>query len=366
MFIVMEYVQGIDLYDLLQLTPKLPVDVAAVIGLQVARALDYAHFRGIIHRDIKPANIIISHQGEVKLMDFGIARDHSLSDLTETGTGVGTPSYMSPEQILGDKLDFRSDIFSLGIVTYQCITGQKPFVEDESRTVMQKIRLDRYQSPRKVVGSVPRAMERILARCMEKVPAGRYPSTQALIDDLMEFLSGRVGINHNARLVIFLRDVGVISETEAEEILKAGTTRAARAAQGDRALVRSAALMFSSLFMVLAGTGGAIQASTGRFSDRETAFGVTNDALLVPRHAGYVELVVEPWADVYIDGELVATTPTSERIALPPGKHYVKYKNPYFQEQAAEIFVRPDTVQRLGARLVPKTPSKLEKEASKR
>ncbi|MGD8863594.1 MAG: serine/threonine-protein kinase, partial [Myxococcales bacterium] len=150
MYIIMEYVQGIDLYDLLQLTPRLPVDVAAIIALQVARALDYAHFRGIIHRDIKPANIIISHQGEVKLMDFGIARDHSLSDLTETGTGVGTPSYMSPEQILGDKLDFRSDIFSLGIVLYQCITGQKPFIEDESRTVMQKIRLDRYASPRKV------------------------------------------------------------------------------------------------------------------------------------------------------------------------------------------------------------------------
>ena len=148
MYIVMEYVQGIDLYDLLQLSPRLPIEVAAIIALQVARALDYAHFRGIIHRDIKPANVIISYHGEVKLMDFGIARDHALADLTEAGTGVGTPSYMSPEQILGDKLDFRSDIFSLGIVLYQMLTGRKPFVEDESRTVMQKIRLDRYVSAR--------------------------------------------------------------------------------------------------------------------------------------------------------------------------------------------------------------------------
>ena len=366
MYIIMEYVQGIDLYDLLQLTPKLPVDVAAVIGLQVARALDYAHFRGIIHRDIKPANIILSHQGEVKLMDFGIARDHSLSDLTETGTGVGTPSYMSPEQILGDKLDFRSDIFSLGIVLYQCITGQKPFVEDEARTVMQKIRLDRYQSPRKLVGSVSRSMERILGRCMEKVPAGRYPSTQALIDDLQEFLTGRVGINHSARLVLFLREVGVLSENEAEEILKAGTTRAARAAQGDRALVRSSALMFLVVFLALLGTGGAIQASTGRFSDKNDEFAPQSDAPLVPRNAGYVEVVVEPWADVYIDGELVATTPTSQRIALPPGKHYVKYKNPFFQEQAAEIYMRPGQTQRLFARLTPKPPQKTDKESVKR
>jgi hypothetical protein len=366
MYIIMEYVQGIDLYDLLQLTPKLPVEVAAVIGLQVARALDYAHFRGIIHRDIKPANIIVSHQGEVKLMDFGIARDHSLSDLTETGTGVGTPSYMSPEQILGDKLDFRSDIFSLGIVLYQCITGQKPFIEDEARTVMQKIRLDRYANPRKVVGTVPRSIERILARCMEKVPATRYPSTQMLIDDLMEFLTGRVGMNHSARLVMFLRDMRVISETEAEETLKAGATRGARAGQYDRSLVRSAGLMFSALFMALVGTGGAIQASSGRLGDRSSPFAQQSDAPLVPHNAGYLQVVVDPWADVYVDGELVATTPSSSRIALPPGKHYVKYKNPYFQEQAAEIYVRPGKTLQLSARLIAKPPQKVREEAAKR
>jgi hypothetical protein len=366
MYIIMEYVQGIDLYDLLQLTPKLPVDVAAVIGLQIARALDYAHFRGIIHRDIKPANIIISHQGEVKLMDFGIARDHSLADLTETGTGVGTPSYMSPEQILGDKLDFRSDIFSLGIVLYQCIAGQKPFVEDETRTVMQKIRLDRYLSPRKVVSSVPRSMERILARCMEKAPASRYPSTQALIDDLMEFLAARVGMNHSARLVMFLRELSVISEIEAEETLKAGTTRGSRGGQGDRALVRSAALMFSALFLTLVATGGAIQASTGRFNEKGFGFSHESDAPIVPRNAGYIEVVADPWADIYVDGEQVATTPTSARIALPPGRHYVKYKNPFFVEQATEIFVRPGQTQHLSARLVAKPAQKVREEAAKR
>ena len=103
-----------------------------------------------------------------------------------------TPEYASPEQILGDKLDFRSDLFSLGIVFYQMITGRKPFVEDDTRSVMQKIRLDRYNSPRKMVPRVPRQLERILQRCMEKMPANRYPTTQAFIDDLMEFLAARV------------------------------------------------------------------------------------------------------------------------------------------------------------------------------
>src|SRR5215475_5289974 len=175
-FIVMEYVEGIDLYDLLDKCPMLPADVAAIIAMQVARGLDYAHYRGIIHRDIKPANIMIGKHGGVKLMDFGIARDQAFGDLTETGTGLGTPSYMSPEQILGDKLDFRSDLFSLGIVLYQMITGRKPFIEDDARTVMQKIRLDRYTQARKVVGSVPRTLERILGRLMEKMPVNRYPT----------------------------------------------------------------------------------------------------------------------------------------------------------------------------------------------
>jgi serine/threonine-protein kinase len=353
MYIVMEYVQGIDLYDLLQLTPQLPVDVAAVIMLQVARALDYAHFRGIIHRDIKPANIIISHQGEVKLMDFGIARDHSLSDLTETGTGVGTPSYMSPEQILGDKLDFRSDLFSLGIVLYQCITGQKPFVEDETRTVMQRIRLDRYAHPRKLVAGVPSSMERILARCMEKVPAVRYSTTQALIDDLMEFLSGRVLINHSARLVMYLREVGVISELQAEETLKAGATRVARGGMRDRALVRQSALVFSVMSLALLATGGAIQASAGRWK-RGGEFGENGDTAMLPRSAGHVEFVVEPWADVYVDGELVATTPTAQRVALTPGRHYVKYKNPFFVEETQEVVVRPGQTLQLRAVLAPR------------
>jgi serine/threonine-protein kinase len=163
----------------------LPSDIAAIITLQLARGLDYAHFRGIIHRDIKPANIMVSMQGDVKLMDFGIARHERFGDLTETGTGLGTPSYMSPEQILGDKLDFRSDIFSVGIVLYQMLTGRKPFVEDESRTVMQKIRLDRYEPTKKLGVEVPRKLERIMSRCLQKMPANRYPTTQALIDDLV-------------------------------------------------------------------------------------------------------------------------------------------------------------------------------------
>jgi serine/threonine-protein kinase len=338
--------------------------VAAIIALQVARALDYAHYRGIIHRDIKPANVMISHQGEVKLMDFGIARDHALSDLTETGTGVGTPSYMSPEQILGDKLDFRSDVFSLGIVLYQCITGQKPFIEDDARTVMQKIRLDRYTSPRRIVPSVPSSIERILARCMEKLPANRYPTTQALTDDLVEFLAGRASINHNARLVMYLRDVGVLQPAEADAVLAASLTRTSRVGAPAMNAARNTALGFAGLALCGLLAGGTIQASAGQLTlDDDDA---TGESSAVLSHAGYLRVIVDPWADVFIDGESVVTTPSALRIPLTPGKHYVKLVNPFFQEESREVLISSGATFVLDAKLGPKATAKLEPEGTHR
>ena len=340
MHIIMEYVQGIDLYDLLEVTPRLPIDISSIIAVQVARALDYAHFRGVIHRDIKPANVMISKHGEVKLMDFGIARDDKLSDLTETGTGLGTPSYMSPEQILGDKLDFRSDIFSLGIVLYQMATGQKPFVEDDARTVMQKIRLDRYQSPRKLNAKVTRGLERIMARCMEKMPANRYPTTQALIDDLADFLSSRVPINHNARVVMYLRELGVVTEDEAEEILAATTPNRTRRHGGDRTATKTIALVNTILLFGILGSGGAIQAAEGNLSGESDRFGPTSAGAIVPERAGQLRFVVHPWAEIWIDGQHVLTTPSARAISLRPGRHWLKLHNEYYPEVNRVIFVR--------------------------
>ena len=337
MYIVMEYVQGIDLYDLLEITPRLPVEVATIITLQVARALDYAHFRGIIHRDIKPANVMISHQGEVKLMDFGIARDDKLSDLTETGTGLGTPSYMSPEQILGDKLDFRSDVFSVGIVLYQMVTGRKPFVEDDARTVMQKIRLDRYTSPRRLNPAVPRPLERIMGRCMEKMPANRYPTTQALIDDLHDFLTSRVPISHNARLVMYLKELGVITDAQADEILAASAPNRLRRAGGDRRIIPQMWAVQGLIGLGVLGAGGTIQAMAGRLGVDESVFAAESGTRVVPEHAGYVRFVVDPWADVEIDGQHVLTTPSAQRVPLSPGRHYVRLVNPYFEGVDREI-----------------------------
>src|SRR3982751_2486900 len=231
MFIVMEYVQGIDLYDLLEKCGRLPYDVAAILAMQVPRALDYVHYRGIVHRDIKPANIMIARTGGVKGMDFGIARDTSFGDLTEAGTGIGTPAYMSPEQVLGDKLDARSDLFSLGVVLYQMVTGKKPFVEDERRSAMHKIRLEKHLSARKLNPDIPRELERIIDKCLEKQPRDRWRSAQHMVMALERFLAKHVEMNHHARIVLFTRSQNVITELEADEYLNPAALGGASALQ---------------------------------------------------------------------------------------------------------------------------------------
>jgi serine/threonine-protein kinase len=287
-------------------------------------------------------------------MDFGIARDDTMRDLTETGTGLGTPSYMSPEQILGDKLDFRSDIFSVGIVLYQMLTGRKPFQEDDSRTVMQKIRLDRYTSPRKINAAVPRPLERILARCMEKMPANRYPTTQSLIDDLQEFLHSRVPMNHNSRMVLYLRDIGFLTDDEAEEILAAAGPRGTvRRGPFDKKLVRNIALVQAVLAAAIVISGGAIQVASGRFDADGQSFASSMTGPVIPPRAGFLRVVVDPWAEVWIDGQLVVTTPTARAIPLSPGVHYLKLKNPYYREVDREVRIRPEETQRVEIELEP-------------
>ena len=189
--IVMEYVDGTDLADVLEKSGALPVDVGIMIALQVCSALDYAHMRGLIHRDIKPGNIMIKRNGEVKLMDFGIAHTKKLQTLTQPGTFLGTPAYMSPEQILGQALDVQSDIFCVGIVLYEMFTGIKPFQEEENRSVTAKILKDRFLSPRSLNSRIPRRLQRVIKKCLRKKPHRRYESVLDLAKALGRRIAGR-------------------------------------------------------------------------------------------------------------------------------------------------------------------------------
>lgn len=336
LFIVMEYVQGIDLYDLLEKCGRLPYDVAAIIAMQVARALDYVHYRGIVHRDIKPANVMISRQGGIKLMDFGIARDTSFGDLTEAGTGIGTPAYMSPEQVLGDKLDARSDIFSLGVMLYQMVTGKKPFVEDERRSAMHKIRLEKHVSARKLNPEIPRELERVIDRCLEKQPRDRWRSAQHMVMALERFLAKHVEMNHHARLVLFLRSQNVITELEAEEYLNPAALGAGASALHQpnmqarhvvRAGVVAHAVTLGVMLLMLGLIHVAPLSATPAHSPARQA------------GRGYLRVNASPWAQISIDGGPNLETPIARAIELKEGTHVVRFANDWYQpvERVVEI-----------------------------
>jgi tRNA A-37 threonylcarbamoyl transferase component Bud32/tetratricopeptide (TPR) repeat protein len=172
-FIAMEYIEGKNLKTLLSERANFSYDQIADVIAQVAEAIDYAHRKGIIHRDIKPANIIITTDEKVKITDFGIAKVAS-SNLTTTGQFLGTPNYMSPEQVSGAPVDGRSDIFSLGVVLYELLTGRKPFQGDNLTAISYKIVHEDFTPPAELSSEVPPEFNPIVARAMAKDPWNRY------------------------------------------------------------------------------------------------------------------------------------------------------------------------------------------------
>ena len=189
--IVMEYVDGTSLSEVIMKSGPLPVDIGIMIAIQVCSALSYAHMRGVVHRDIKPSNVMIRRNGEVKLMDFGIAQIRGLDSLTVPGMLMGTPSYMSPEQVVGEPLDARSDIFSLGIVLYEMFTSMKPFAEEETRSITAKIVDGNFLLPRRLNREIPRRLQRIIRKCLRKKPLKRYESVQEISRALGKLVQGR-------------------------------------------------------------------------------------------------------------------------------------------------------------------------------
>jgi serine/threonine protein kinase/tetratricopeptide (TPR) repeat protein len=181
-FIAMEYLEGQDLKDRITSGPMKLSEVIG-IGTQVAEGLREAHEKNIVHRDIKPANIMITAKGQTKVMDFGLAKLGGQTKITREGTTLGTVSYMSPEQARGDEVDHRSDIWSLGIVLYETVTGKPPFKGEYEQAVMYSIMND---DPEPLTGlrtGVPLEFERIILKCIEKNPAERYQTATDLLAD---------------------------------------------------------------------------------------------------------------------------------------------------------------------------------------
>ena len=185
-YIAMEFIEGEELRSLLVEGKKLPVEKAVSIAAQVADGLGYAHQHGVVHRDIKPANIMVAPSGPVKITDFGIARMRSSGDLTQTGMMLGSPKYMSPEQVIGKRADHRSDVFSLGIILYEMLTGAAPFNGENVTALMYQIVNFVPPAPSAVNATVPELLDYIVAKMLTKSLDERYQSAREVTRDLRE------------------------------------------------------------------------------------------------------------------------------------------------------------------------------------
>jgi hypothetical protein len=329
MYLVLEYVDGYSLAAVLAKKPRQRPEVAAAIGAEIARGLAHAHERGVVHRDVKPSNVLLSKRGDLKLVDFGIAQRERMPSLdeplskVEDATAFGTPAYMSPEQILGEFVDARSDMFSLGVVLYQMLAGARPWGgEDASdrRTPAQRIRRDPPKPLRSRRVDVPRSLERIIMRLLEKLPADRYASASTVADELDEFVRAS-GSTPGRRLV-------------ARALVEAGLAKASAASSGGfdgaaeppRPPLKPTLIGFAVLSAMVIGGGATIQLwSQGAHKSAPSG----EQALeLAPADAAYLRVVATPWAEVSVDGQRVDVTPFARAIPLPAGTHYVTLSHP--------------------------------------
>jgi len=187
----MEFIDGASLDGILYKRGSFRVNRAVNIIAKVAMALAYTHDRGIVHRDIKPSNIMIDRSGNIKLTDFGLALKEQTARLTVEGGIVGTPEYMSPEQAAGETATALSDIFSLGVVFYELLTGKLPFEADTPLAIIRKIQTEEPPPPRTIKPGLPPGIEKIILKMMAKDPAKRYQECQAILEDLKRFRSGK-------------------------------------------------------------------------------------------------------------------------------------------------------------------------------
>ena len=355
-FLVLENVEGPSLEQLLTKKRTVPVEAALAVASGICAGLEHIHERGVVHRDIKPGNVLLSTGGVVKIIDFGIAqraRTASVSDafgsegITPSGRiapeGVkdafGTPAYMSPEQILGDFVDGRSDLFSLGVVLYQMLSGSRPFeapakdsvrpLAGADRSAAQRIRRDTPTPLRERAPHVPRAVERIVMRLLEKSPSERYAGASDVLERLQREL--RAMTRDDPASVVRSALVLAGFATAAKRSEGAGPSSSRRLVGARRAIVGHTVILLGFAIGVLAIEGGSAARGTLEPGSRPLE--------LMPAEAGGLRVLATPWAYVRVDGQQVETTPFARAIPLAAGRHWITLTHPDAPPVEREIVI---------------------------
>ena len=314
--IIMEYVDGQTLSERIQAYGSLPLAETVFIFQAVVEAIGYIHQHSIIHRDIKSNNIKISSSGQVKLLDFGIAKGQMSPGLTEVGSIIGTLLYLSPEHLKGGTADARGDIWALGVLLYEMVTGRMPFESETLGDLCEKIDKVAYTPPVQLDSGVPREVTNIIARCLKKNPAERYQTPQDLLRDVRKLsaLVSSPGLSYE------------VNQTSTSNFLSAssGSKNLLLLAGGGAAFV-ILLLIISGAFMMMnsssepsANSNAVAKGLSSNASSASAASGVSASAT-----EKSIELsLMEGRAEVYRDGQLLGTTPhklntrVGERVTL--------------------------------------------------
>jgi serine/threonine-protein kinase len=313
-FIVMEFIEGESLVTLMRKEPFRPESIAE-FGATVAEALDSAHQKGIVHRDVKPSNILFKADGRPKITDFGIAHieDPSMAEQTQAGEILGTPAYMSPEQVLSRPVDGRSDIFSLGIILYELATGTRPFGGDGINAIFTAITRENPPEVLTKNRDVPKALSDVIMRCLRKDPAKRYANGRELAKSLRDSIKEKKPRNREADI------------------------------QGDKG-IRKAFLPAILIAAALCAAGSAFYFFTGSAPAPKTSIDTASYAILNVESS-------PAGAQVFVDGTLKGTAPA--RTSLITGKHEVRLSMPNYYEWEAQVEIKGKEPTPLSIKLAP-------------
>jgi len=385
-YIAHELVDGEDLSHVLGRAGQFEPRLAALIGLEVIRGLQEIHARGIVHRDLKPSNVLLGHGGEVKIADFGIAIEGAGVGLTRPGTLVGSLPNMSPEQLLGESVDYRSDLFLFGMLLYEMLTGVPPFQESgdgSTDTLLERMQNGRYVRPRKRDRRIPRWMARLIRKCLVGRPLKRIASAAAVRIRLERHLGRISPADCRAEIAWYLAEQGGLRTVDDRTAVRAAT----RPVPKRRWLppLRWALPVAAALALVFVLVGSRLGSNSE--SAEETAllpmlnsvsprlstdwtnpvrdWGRTNDSLsantpadaeleqpavlpvepepvaVIPPEPAHLRVAAYPWAQVHIDGLAPFHTPRAEALSLEPGTHEVVFLHPVFGREVRRIELSP-------------------------
>ncbi len=352
-YMAMEFLEGVELRDIMDAGAHLDLDRIVEIVSQVADGLAYAHEHGVVHRDIKPSNIMILKNGVAKITDFGIALIPS-SSRTMAGMVLGSPKYMSPEQVVGQDVDRRSDIFSLGVMLYEMLTGTPPFSGENISAIMYRILNEMPLAPVTLKPELPEIFNFIVAKALAKHPDDRYQSAEEMADDLRNYRTLQAPLNFHAGTDGKPRTLERRSKPRPldEQTLLLAGGKGIDSAGNARPWWRRPVFLVGALVFMLLGFLLLYQekpAPRVQVPDLATKSELKPEEPSAPESSipvqpdGTVLLAVTPWGEIFVDGKREGVSPPLNELKLTVGRHTIEIRNPGFPVHSRTIMIEAES-----------------------